>query len=202
MNKERFLRLYSKLSVLIGIYVFTTMYFYVRTFPISFNGYITKTLMKITMTMQVGEFEISNIPLITFIVILVMNLIVIVNIRSTKNIDKQELREVMYINTILSVMIILGQILFFMFVPDQINGEIIDKFFYVAMPRLNDDIIKVFNINYALAIIYICYNVYVSLRTMPPKVINEDDFDEELYEKAFFDNLEDIPKVEEVENDK
>jgi hypothetical protein len=175
------------------------MFIYTLNFPIEFYGTITKGIFNITFENYSGTFNIFNSPMIVFFILFVMNIVLIINLGDLKEIENKDLREVLIMNTFLTFIMILGQILFIVLVPNQINGLIEDKIIFINMPVLATNIVKVFNINYILAVIYIGYNMYVTFKSIPEGTdkIVEKEIDEELYEKQFFDSL-----VENVKGDK
>ncbi len=199
MNKERFLRLYTKISIFIGFLLLLTTLSYALNFPIEFYGTITKNIFNITFENYSGTFNIFNSPMIVFLILLIMNIVLIINLGDLKEVENKDLREVLIMNTFLTVIMIFGQILFIVLVPNQINGIIQDKIIFISMPVLTTNVIKVFNVNYILAVIYVGYNMYVTFKSIPEKTekIVEKDIDEELYEKQFFDSL-----VENVKGEK
>ena len=95
------------------------------------------------------------------------------------------LRDIIVLNTALTLILIVGQILYVSMIPTNINGFLAEYYIYTDFPYTADEIVRAINLTYVLSIIYIVYNMYVLVKTMPPKVEidHTDDVDVELEEE-------------------
>jgi hypothetical protein len=146
------------------------MFVFTNQFPPQFNGTVEKSIFAITLNNSfVGPKFILNSPLIVFISFLLLNIYFIFRIGSTEEVENKWLKEVLFYNIILTIMMIMGQVLFTIMVPETIQGEITDHFLYLSMPKLNNVVIQVINVNYLITIIMIIYNIFVAWKSALPK---------------------------------
>ena len=181
MNREKLLRHYTAFSILMGIFFFLAMLLYVSNFTGLVNGLVEKTLFNITIQNYFGDVPIPNLPLYVFVLLLVFNIPVYILLGRSEDITKQPLKEVSLMNTIFTIVLVLGQLLFILLVPEAINVEVADQFIMVDMPRTVFESVKVINLNYLVSLLYIGYNIYVIVKTND-KVEKKDKIDVELYE--------------------
>jgi hypothetical protein len=185
MSKEKFLRLYVKLSIMIGIILFIWMFVFTNQFPPQFNGTVEKNIFAITLNNSfVGPKLILNSPLIVFISFLLLNIYFVFRIGNTEEVKNKWLKEVLFYNIILTIMMIMGQVLFAIMVPETIQGAITDHFVYLSMPMLNDSVVQVINVNYVMTIAMIIYNILVAWKSALPKekVVQEEIILQEVHE--------------------
>lgn len=193
MNKDRNMRLYTNLSILIGFVLLLVTFIYLLRFPIEFYGVIETSLFNIEFSNYEGELDVFNFVLIFYLGVTLLNVLVWIFIGTSKDITKPQLKEVVVFNTMITLFMIASNVVFVLMMPNQVNGLIEDGFFYLSVPKVSSDIIKVLNFNYVLAFIYVFYNMYISVKTMPERVEKEEveeEIDEELYEAEFYQNLE------------
>jgi hypothetical protein len=55
-------------------------------------------------------------------------------------------------------MLVVSTLVYMYLIPDIVNGVIAHKFLWTEMPRVTDDVVKVFNFGYVISIIYIVLN--------------------------------------------
>lgn len=181
MNRVVWMRRYVKLSIIIGFVLLWVVARYVNNFPSELYGEVHKSVFIIDIENYFGTVSILNLPLIVFVVISLGNLAI--QFFVAKEIDEEtSLKDVAITNTMVSVAMIFGQILFILLVPEIINGEINNRIFFVEMPRQIDNVVLVFNTNYVFAFGYVLYNMFILVVTMPPKEEQPEDIDVELIE--------------------
>ncbi len=170
-----------------------SMFGYVMSFPQEFYGIVDKGLFFTTLENYQANVDIINMPLIVYLILLVLNVLIVIRLGNLEELESKSLQSVAVYNTLLTIMLIIGQIVFFIMIPDRINGFVKDFFVYVEMPLRDIEVQNVINVNYIIAVIYICYNIVVAVKNIPEKAI---EFDEELYEEEFFEQLESTEEVE------
>jgi|GEM_PF-2396685 len=188
MSKEKFLRLYTVLSILIGGYLFLTMWFFVDKLPDLFYGVIDKNIFNITFGNFEPHIEVFNMPLVIYVSVLVINVGLIFTIGKTDDIEYKNLREVVKMNALLSALLVVGQIVFYLSIPDKVNGVIESNFLFVYITEMSDIITRVVNTNYIISLGYILYNIFVLISSIPKDFFITED-DEELYEDRVINEL-------------
>ena len=184
MSKEKFLRLYVKISVVIGLLLFIWMLVFTNEFPNVFNGTIEKNIFGIVLNNSFIEpIFILNTPLIIFLSFFLLNLFFIFRVGNVDEVENKWLREVLSYNILLTVMMVIGQILFVIMLPEGIQGEVADKFLWIEMDIQYDVSVNVINVNYVLTLVLIIYNIFVGIKSAPPVVeVDEESIDlEEIY---------------------
>lgn len=167
MTKTIWMRRYVKLSIFIGFLLLWNVNHYINAFTSEIYGIVEKRLFVITIENYFDTVTVFNLPLIVFVVLTMLN--GLIQLFVSKDAEEGALRDVAVTNAIITSTMLLGHILFMVLVPDTINGVINNKIFFVEMPRLATDVVRVFNTNYVLAFGYILYNMYVLIQTMPPQ---------------------------------
>lgn len=173
MSKEQMIRSYVKLSVFIGIYFVLTVFLYRLNFGVELFGTVVKEAFTVTVVNYFGDTIVFNMPLVSFSLFFVFNLAVFVLLGRSLDSQDQALKEVSFMNTIFSIVLIVGQIMFVMMIPDLINGAIIERYLFTDFYTANDVFVRVINVNYIVSLLYIVYNMYILLKTMPEKVEKE-----------------------------
>jgi hypothetical protein len=173
MNKTLWMRRYLKISIVIGFLLLWNVNNYVNDFTNEIYGVVTKGFFQIKIENYFDTVTIFNLPMIVFFVLTIFNVLIQFYL-ATSTEENPSLKDVAFTNALITFAMLLGQFLFTTLVPDTINGVISNKIFFVEMPRLSTDIINVFNTNYVFAFGYILYNMYVLIKTMPPKEENDE----------------------------
>ena len=167
MDKYKFLRIYVNFSIIIGLLLLISTMIYTSQFILSFYGLVSKTLFQVTIDGFI-DITIFNTPLIIFAMLLVVNIIVMVRLGSVEEVEHKVLREVVAYNTLLTIMLVIGQVVFFLLIPERITGEIVNLFYAIKVPVKMDQFVYVINVNYILTITYVVYNIVVSMMSLPP----------------------------------
>lgn len=214
MSKTKVLRLYTFISSLIGIGLLAVLFTYISKFTTidvlelgtlgSYYGEVSKGILNITFSnldvysMTIIEYSIFNLFGIFALLVLVGNIVFAVIIGNTDEVEDKTLKEGYQYNILMSLTVLLGHVLFLVLVPSMINGQIVNKFFYLEIPKMANDIVFAVNINFVMLIVYILFNLIIFFKTAPERVREEDEFDEELYEQDFYTSLSQTEQ--EVEN--
>ncbi len=184
MSKERFLRIYAMLSVLVGLYFLVIAFLYSNAFPHEMYGTVEKTLFEVTLLYNVNQDTvIFNTPLIVFFVFTILNSVVFIAMSRYEKLENNPLEDLPTVNTFLTLILVLGQVLIYIFIPDQINGLIKSNILFFKFPRLSNDIVTAVNITFLLSFLYIGYNAFAWIKTMPEELELITEFDEEEFIK-------------------
>lgn len=207
MTKTKILRLYTLLSIIVGITLFFFTIDYVNNFTKctlnfsqtvgEFYGNVSKTPLNVTLSVYMDELVIFNTIGLVSLIVLVLNTVFMIVIGKTDDVEAKLLKEGYQVNFILSLIMFLGSILFIFMIPDKINGAIVNNFIFVKMPVMSGDIAYVINLLYIGVILYTVYNAVVFFKTLPE---SKTVVDEELYEKEFFTHLEDETEEEVIDD--
>lgn len=186
MNKETMLRRYVNLNIVVGLVFLLLVFLFVLGFVGQVNGIVEKNLFEITVENFFGDLENFNTPIIVFFVFLLFNIGFYVLLGRSDDVTQKELKEVALINALLTLVMVLGQVLFVIQIPSQIQGSVADKLIFVEMPYTASQMVRVFNINYVMSLLYVGYNMYVTIKTLPPKEEGTDEVDEEVLEEVLY----------------
>ena len=182
MNKDKFLRLYNKISIAFGVLLILFVVIFIAEIPKEFTGLIEKNIFMISF----HSMYTLNAPLFIFISLLLLNIYLLFKIKDT-NVENKYLQNVMFYNLTILLMLIIGQLVLYFSIPEAMNGEVVNKFLYLRFQIRNDEFLNVINVNYILSGGFLFYNLFVAYKTKEEKV---KEFDEELYEDQFFKQLE------------
>lgn len=192
MNKEQFLRLYSKISIFIGFLLLIFVYFFISSFPLSssypygFHSLIETNVFTITFLNFTTDLSIVNTPLIVFITLLILNIYMFIRVGNTNEVEKKELQSVVFNNIIITLMLIIGQVAFVLMIPDSINGLVLNKVLFLTFHTGISDPVQIVFTSYLLTVLYIGYNIFVVLKTKEEKIVEE----EEEYPSEMIDQIE------------
>jgi ABC-type anion transport system duplicated permease subunit len=208
MTKTKIIRIYTVASIIVGFVLFFFSLSYVGNFTnitFSFNqvageffGSVEKSLMNITLSMYGADLVLFNIMGIIALSALILNVVFVILIGTTEDVEHKLLKDVFQVNLIVSLIIFLGVLLFIYMIPEKINGEIVSYFIFVKMPVLSSETRYVINVMYIGSLFYILYNFFVFVKTLPESVT---ELDEELYAEEFYTHLEE-PDEDEDDLDK
>lgn len=213
MNKTKVLRVYTVLTAIIGVVLFVYSLIYVSNFTEielglseiagEFYGNVDKTLFNLTFSIYGDELVVFNNVLVIGLALFVLNLIFVFVIGNTESVEDESLRVVHQTNIIVYMTYLFAFALFYILIPDKINGPIESYFVFVKMPILSDNIRYVINLMNVTALFLVVFNFGTFLKTLP-----ESEVDEELYAEEFFsyleeeeseDDLDDLDDIEEVD---
>lgn len=162
IDKELIFNIYSKLSILIGLGTFLILFIYYGKFPEGMYGVIDRGIFNLDLSISPGvNIEIFNSPLIWFIGFFLLNLGLLIYSQVG---DKEAVGTIsgsLFYNLILSVLLIVTQLVFYYLVPETVNGAIEIGLFEYEFAVLSDVSNVGYNFGYALATIYVLYNVFV-----------------------------------------
>lgn len=169
MSKEFIMSIYYKVCIFLGMGAFLNLFVYLERFPELMNGDITKKLFSLEFNTGYGAYEtVFNTALIVFILIFAINLGVLVySLLGEKS--EGLIAEAVFYNTIITFLIVIAHIAFYIQIPTTVNGEITNGIFNTSFYVLADEVVKVFNFSYLLITVYLFYNVFVIYRSMPEK---------------------------------
>lgn len=168
MSKEDFIRLYTKFSVVIGLILFIFVAAFIGRFPEG-KVLLENGIFGVNVLVFGSGFAIVNTPLIIFITLFILNIYMLIRVGSTEEIPFKELQSVVFTNTFLVFLMIIGQIAFVLMLPDSINGEIINRFFMITFHIGTGSAYHVIYVNYTLTFIYFIYNILVLVKSPLPK---------------------------------
>ncbi len=189
MNKNRIVRSYVNFSIVIGLYLLLATFLYTYRFGTEFYGLVTVTFMNVNFETYYETIPYYNMPFVTYTIFFVFNLGILIFLGRGKTIKQKSLKEVSVYNTVFTVLMIASQIVYVYMIPDRISGTITDKFVFTEFAYTSDVLIRAINLNYVLALLYVVYNVYVSVTTMPAKDKQNNSKDKELDEDKLLDQF-------------
>lgn len=205
MNKSRILFIYTIVSVVIGGLLFFMSLSYVGNFTNialnltqtagEFYGNVDKSLFNITFSIYGDSLEVFNLLPIVAVSVLLLNIIFVVALGDTEKVENESLKYVHQVNIITYLAFVLSFVLFYILIPDKINGPITSYFIFVKMPILSDNIRYVVNLMYVASLFLVVYNLGVFFRSLPE---SKSEFDEELYAEEFYTHLEEAEDDEEL----
>lgn len=185
MEKNRFMRLYLRISIVLAIFILIVNLIFIWGFPIDstqfpygFNGTVEKTLFEVTFINMSGNVEVFNWPLIIHFGFFIVTVLTAALALTGEQLKKKKISEFMVYNVIISLLLVISSLVFMFLIPDTINGVIKNGIIFTKMPIRTDDIATVFNLSFVLIIIYIGMNIYVLSSTAETKVLVDEDFNE------------------------
>jgi hypothetical protein len=165
MTKDKFIKIYMWMSIVFMLGYLATIGNFLGTFPsdatdypYGFNGTTEVNLWKAVFSNYAGDIEILNVPLIVSGVFLLVTVLVVVYAFKGDKLKDQAYGELLIYDTILALMLVVSTLVYMYLIPDIVNGVIAHKFLWTEMPRVTDDVVKVFNFGYVISIIYIVLN--------------------------------------------
>lgn len=162
IDKEIIVKIYSKLSIVIGLGIFLVLIMYFNNLPELMYGPVEKGLFNIDFSIGYGEnIIVANLPLVFFTVFFLYNLGMLIYTQTGDKMEANIITESMFYNTILSFLLIVAQLVFVYMVPESINGAIYIGLFQYEFVELNDLSTVGINFGYILALIYTFYNIFV-----------------------------------------
>lgn len=162
MNPDSLLRIYNKISIVVGLVLMLVLVIYFGNIPVGMYGPIEKGLFSTVFTVQLNtEIVVRNSALIFAIIGLLFNIGVLIVVFSKKTTEKAIQESVLY-NVVLSIGLILTLIIFYLNIPANVNGEIFIGFFQYKFTVLNDVVVGGFNFAYIVTTIYIFLNIAVA----------------------------------------
>ncbi len=191
MSKEKILKQYVKWSVLVGIYILLAEYLYQLLLTKEWNVVVQHGVFVVRFENFFESKVMFNTPLISFILLFILNIVVVV-ITKNNDVKNKELLEAPYMNSAFLFLLIIGQIVFTWMIPSNINGIVRDMVFFTEFPIRASEIVYAVNIVYLIGFIYIVYNLLIWSKTSEPKkrnTIDEHELEEE--EKVLKDLLKD-----------
>jgi hypothetical protein len=179
MDKQRLLRSYVTLSVFVGLYFLLAALLYQMRFTQNYNVLVETTLFEVRLNSVLGDVIIFNAPMVGYLVVLVLNVAIVIVTWGTQ-IEKRSLLEASYLNLLVTVLLVAGQIVFITTLPERINGIARDVILFTEIPITADTFVRVVNVSYALSFFYVIYNLLVLVQTRDPKAPEtEDDIEDE-----------------------
>lgn len=180
MNKERFLRIYTKFSIFIGLLLILFVFIFSSSFPTEFKSLVETNVFSVTLVHFAGNIVILNTPLFIFLTLLLLNIYILLKVGDTNEVSEKPLQTVAFYNVIITLMLIIGQIAFVLMIPENINGLIQNRFlFYTFESGAGEGVLVLFG-SYILAVIYFAYNTVVARKVRLP----EEPEEEEIYYTA------------------
>lgn len=180
MDKERLLRSYVTLSVVAGLYFLLASLLYQLQYTQSYNVLVETSLFQVELLSWPDiQVIIFNTPLVSYLVVLVLNVAIVVLTWGVQ-IEKRALLETTYLNLLVSVLLVAGQLVFVAMLPDRINGTPRDLILFTEVPITLETVVRVVNVTYALAFFYLVYNLLVLVQTRDPRTEDmQDEIEEE-----------------------
>ncbi len=166
MKKENLISIYYKMCIVIAMGAFLSLFIYLSKFPEGMNGDITKTFFSLEfITMYIETVTVFNSMIIIFSVIFLINLGALIYVITGEKLEGLLLEGVFY-NTIITFLLIVSHLAYYLQIPPIVNGEITHSFLFSTFYRLTDVKILVFNFSYLLITIYLFYNIYIVYKVM------------------------------------
>lgn len=161
MKKQNLMSVYYKMCVFIAVGALLSLFLYLKEFPKMMNGDITKTLFLIEFDVTLDTtVAVFNDVLIVFFVVFLINLGALVYALIGEKLEGL-LTEGAFYNTIISFLLLVSHLAFYLQIPGIVNGEISHSVFHSNFYELVDVRAIVFNFSYLFITIYLFYNVYV-----------------------------------------
>ncbi|MCF7926155.1 MAG: hypothetical protein K9L74_01075 [Candidatus Izimaplasma sp.] len=174
MDKRAFIKVYNKISILVGITLFAVMIYFINTFPTQYYGNVTKSFFKISFDNLPETAAVFNLPLILLIIFFLMNVLVLLSVLLRDEEQKTVLLEVPIYNTLFTFLMLIAHIFYTAVIPNVINGTIKHTFFTSTFPKLSDVLVTGINFVYVLTVVYIIYNLYIFFKYLEKKEIIDD----------------------------
>jgi|GEM_PF-4934238 hypothetical protein len=191
MSKERLLKQYVKWSVLVGLYIILAEYLYQVLFTKEWNVEVQHGLFILHFDNFFDSKTMFNTPLVSFLMLFVLNVVVLIITKGTKTEHKQ-LLEAPYLNTAFLFLLIVGQIAFTWMIPSRVNGVVRDMVFFTEFPLRMGEMAYAVNIMYLVGFLYVVYNLIIWSKIAEPKKINTvDEHEMEEEEKILRELLKD-----------
>ncbi len=175
MNKERFLRIYTKLNIYIGVLLILFVVIFMSTLPKEFNSLVETNVFSITFVQLSGNIVLLNTPLIVFITLLVLNLFLLFRVGDTSQVEEKPLQTVVFYNVIITLMLIIGQIAFVLMIPENISGLIQNRYILFTFQTGASSTVHVIFGTLALSIAYFVYNFIVNRKVRIEEIEEEEE---------------------------
>lgn len=197
MKKDKILLIYTAVLIFLGGALFFLSLDYVQNFTKTdfnitqtvgeFYGTVEKTIFDVKLIIYGDELIIPSTILIVALVVFVLQVVFMILLGSTKEVEEKLLKDVHQVNFIVLFIYLLSVIMFIILIPESINGPIKSFFIFVQMPILSDNIRYVVNFMYTASLFLVVYNALVFFKSLPESEVEED---EELYAEEFYSHLE------------
>jgi len=162
INKDAVLKIYNKLSIVLGLGTLIILLVYFNGFPDIMNGTVDKNIFNLNFITGTGnEVGIINSPIIWFILFFIINLGVLIYTQTGEKVTESRIVESIFYNTILSFFLIVAQVVFYYFIPETINGAVNIGLFKYEFVELTDKSSVGINFAYIIASVYTIYNIVV-----------------------------------------
>ncbi len=169
MKKEQIMNVYYKMCIFIGAGALLSLFLYLREFPTEMTGNIYKTFFSLDFDVSIeANVIVFNSVLIIFFVIFLINLGALIFALIGEQLEGL-LSEAVFYNAIITFLLVVSHLAFYLQIPGNINGEITHSIFHSNFYHLVDDRIIVFNFSYLFITIYVFFNVFVIYRLLPEK---------------------------------
>ncbi|AIO19318.1 hypothetical protein KQ51_01442 [Candidatus Izimaplasma bacterium HR1] len=201
MSKDSFLRLYTKLSIFIGFVMFIFVAFFVGRLGIVYKSLLEANIFGIKVLIMNNEFVIVNTPLIIFSSLLLLNIYMLIRVGNTKDVKQKFLQNVVFNNTFLVLLMIVGQIAFVLMMPDNINDPLVNRFVMITFYTGTNNPYNVIFTSYILTLVYFIYNIVVSVKSPGPKLEETEEVTPSYYTsndvEALIEETEEVIEVKE-----
>lgn len=185
MNKENFLRVYNKLSILIGFLLLMFTFFFTNAFPKEYSSLTETNVFMIRFVSFFEDVSVSNTPLFIFATLAILNILMLVRVGNTEDVEAKPLQSLVFYNMILSLMLTVGQVAFVLMIPESVNGAILNRVLFITFHQGVGTPVHIVFSSYLLALTYFVYNIVVASKT---RLEVEDTEDEEfLYARTIED---------------
>ena len=167
MKKDNLMNIYYKMCVFIGAGALLSLFLYLKEFPKEMNGDIIKTFFSLEFDiLYETNVVVFNTILIIFFIVFLINLGALIFALVGEKLEGLLLEAAFY-NTIITFLLVVSHLAFYLQIPSIVNGEISHSVFHSNFYSLTDVRVIVFNFSYLFIAIYLFYNAYVIYNLLP-----------------------------------
>ena len=167
MKKKPLMNVYYKMCIFIGMGALLSLFLYLREFPTEMTGDIYKTFFSLDFDVSIeASIVVFNSVLIIFFVIFLINVGVLIFALIGEPLEGLVMEAAFY-NAIITFLLLVSHLAFYLQIPSNINGEISHSIFHSNFYHLVDDKIIVFNFSYLFITVYIFFNAFIVYKFIP-----------------------------------
>ena len=123
MSKEHFLKVYTASQIVVGFFVIIFVSIFATQMPATAIGNVVPTFLALRIEEASGYYRVLNIPLFIFMSLLILNVFMMIRVKNTNEIEQKFLKNVVFYNTLLSFMLLLGHLAFLFMLPEGISFD-------------------------------------------------------------------------------
>lgn len=172
MSNDTLMKRYVLSNVFIGFILLIMIFVYQGRFVGDQFVEVEQGVFSVTLASFFEDVTIFHTPLVAFLVVLAFQVFIYVMIGRQFNSEKEALNNVSLYNLLFSVVLLGGQLLFMVFLPDVISGTVRDLVLFTEFPSGGGAITNTINITYLIGFLYMMYNLVVLTLIREPREKN------------------------------